>query len=73
MKIKKEGLSEREIEILECIALGLNSPEIAEKLFISVHTVRTHRKNIIKKLQLESGYELLLYAVKHHSQKNTKK
>lgn len=73
MKTKKEGLSEREIEILELIAAGLNSPEIADKLFLSVHTVRTHRKNIIKKLGLQGGYELLLYAVKHYSNKNTKK
>lgn len=70
MKTKKEGLSDREIEVLELIAQGLKSPEIADKLFISVHTVRTHRKNIIRKLQLEGGHELLLYAVKHHSGKN---
>lgn len=66
MKTKKQGLSSREIEILEYIAEGLNSPEIAEKLFISVHTVRTHRKNIIKKLQLKKGYELVSYAIKYH-------
>lgn len=69
MKTKKEGLSEREIEILELLAEGLSSPQIADRLFLSVHTVRTHRKNIIKKLGLAGGYELLLYAVKHYSDK----
>lgn len=72
MKTKKQGLSQREVEVLQAIAQGLNSPQIAEKLFISVHTVRTHRKNIIKKLKLEGGYDLRLYAAKHYSDKNSK-
>lgn len=44
------ALSQRETELVHLIAEGLTNNEIAEKLFLSVHTVKTHRKNIIKKL-----------------------
>jgi two-component system NarL family response regulator len=49
---KKEipALSPRETELVHLIAEGLTNNEIAAKLFLSVHTVKTHRKNIIKKL-----------------------
>ncbi len=42
-------LTHREFEIIQMISKGLNSEEIAEKLFISVHTVNTHRRNILGK------------------------
>jgi len=44
------SLSSRETELVHLIAEGMTNKEIAEKLFLSVHTVKTHRKNIIKKL-----------------------
>ncbi len=44
------NLSAREIEIIKLIAEGLTNNEISEKLFISIHTTKTHRKNILKKL-----------------------
>lgn len=44
-------LSCREMEIIQLIEVGLSSKEIAEKLFLSVHTVNTHRGNILKKTQ----------------------
>jgi two-component system, NarL family, invasion response regulator UvrY len=59
----KENLTEREIEIIKLITEKYTNPEIAEKLFISIHTVYTHRKNIMKKLQLKSPVELILYAI----------
>ncbi|HEY4323919.1 MAG TPA: response regulator transcription factor [Mucilaginibacter sp.] len=43
-------LSLRETELIRLITEGLTNKEIAEKLFLSIHTVKTHRKNIIKKL-----------------------
>lgn len=43
-------LSSREAEIVQLIADGLTNKEIADRLYISIHTIRTHRKNIIKKL-----------------------
>jgi len=45
-----EPLSEREIEVLQLIAEGLTNPEIATRLFLSLHTVKTHTRNIYGKL-----------------------
>ena len=59
----KDNLTEREIEIIKLITEKYTNPEIAEKLFISIHTVYTHRKNIMRKLQLKSPVELILYAI----------
>lgn len=57
------SLSQRETEITTLIAKGMTSKEIAVKLFLSPHTVNTHRKNIMKKLGVKSTSELVLYAV----------
>ncbi len=56
-------LSAREIEIVRHVASGLIAKEIAGKLNLSTHTIYTHRKNIMKKLQIGSTSELVLYAV----------
>lgn len=55
-------LSDREMEIVKLIAKGKPSAEIARHLIISVHTVNSHRKNILKKLGLKSPTELIIYA-----------
>ena len=57
------SLSERELEIIKHIADGYTTKCIALKLFLSFHTVNTHRKNIFKKLNVHSASELILYAV----------
>ncbi len=57
-------LSQRETEIVQLIAEGLTGREIAGKLFLSHHTVSTHRKNILKKLRVNSTSELILYAIR---------
>jgi DNA-binding NarL/FixJ family response regulator len=57
-------LSDRELEIITQIALGLSTLEISEKLFISPHTVKTHRKNINFKLGIHNPAELLIFAKK---------
>src|ERR1700761_9384407 len=56
-------LSAREIEIVHLVAEGLTNKEIADKLFLSFHTVKTHRKNIIKKLgfSFKNATELVLF------------
>lgn len=58
--IKK--LTKRENEICKLIGLGFNSKEIARLLNLSIHTVRTHRKNTIKKLKLSGSGQLEKYA-----------
>ena len=52
-------LSTREVEIIQCVACGNNSKEIATKLFISEHTVKTHRRNIMHKLNVKTSAELI--------------
>ncbi len=56
-------LSEREKEILKYVAMGYTNKEIADKLFLSVHTVMTHRKNITAKLGIKTISGLTLYAI----------
>lgn len=58
-------LTEREKDVLRLIAQELTSHEIADKLFISFHTVETHRKNLISKLQVKNIAGLVKYAVQH--------
>ena len=50
----REQLSTREKEIIVCVVKGMTNKQIAEKLFISTHTVITHRRNIAAKLQIHS-------------------
>jgi two-component system nitrate/nitrite response regulator NarL len=57
-------LSRREKEVLEHIAEGLTNPQIAEKLFISLHTVDTHRKNILTKFNVNNTAALIKLAVR---------
>lgn len=48
------NLSLREVEVLQLISIGLNSNEISEKLQLSANTIKTHRRNILKKLQVKN-------------------
>ncbi len=59
-------LSDRETEVLICLAKGLISKEIADKLNISVHTVNSHRKNITRKTGIKSIAGLAVYAMLHN-------
>ena len=56
------NLSKREVQILGLLSEGLISKEIADKLFISVHTVNTHRQRIISKLKVTNITEAVSYA-----------
>ncbi len=56
-------LSEREIEVLRLIAQEYSNGEIAEKLFISIRTVDTHRRNLLEKLQVKNTVGLVKYAI----------
>lgn len=59
----KDALSEREKEIIVGVVKGLTNKEIADQLFISIHTVLTHRRNIAKKLEIHSPAGLVIYAI----------
>lgn len=57
-------LSAREVEVITLIAEGLTNVEISEKLFLSKHTINTHRKNIMNKLGVKNTAGIVMYAVK---------
>lgn len=60
---EKDSVSIREKEIIALVAKGLTNKEIAEKLYLSVHTVITHRRNIARKLEIHSATGLTIYAI----------
>lgn len=59
--LKQFGISKRENEIIQLIKDGLTNHQIAGKLFLSIYTVETHRKNIMQKLQLKSPSALFKF------------
>lgn len=61
---KKQSLSKREQEIFELICQGYTGQNIGLTLHISKHTVETHRKNILRKLDVSSSVELIRFAVR---------
>ena len=62
-KSSQDGLSQREKEIITCVVKGMSNKEIADHLFISIHTVITHRRNIARKLEIHSPTLLTVYAI----------
>ncbi len=60
---EQEQLSDRELDVLKLLVTGLSNKEIADKLFISIHTVVSHRKNITQKTGIKSQAGLTIYAI----------
>lgn len=60
---EQQSLSAREKEIVVCVVKGMTNREIADRLFLSTHTVITHRRNIARKLQIHSASGLTIYAI----------
>ena len=63
-KLEKIPLTNREIEVLQQVAHGLSNKQVAAELNISLRTVEVHKSNIMKKLELYSTAELVIYAIK---------
>jgi len=61
----EQALTERELFVLRLVASGAGNMEIAQKLSISINTVKSHLKNILDKLQLENRTQAATYALKH--------
>lgn len=57
------NLTPREYEVLELITRGKTTAQIAEDLHLSIHTINSHRKNILRKLNMNSPAELIVYAL----------
>jgi DNA-binding NarL/FixJ family response regulator len=63
---EQQQLSGRELEVLKLIISGLSNKEIADALFISTHTVMSHRKNISAKTGIKSQAGLTIYAISNN-------
>lgn len=63
-KTTDDCITKKEIEIIKLLADGLSTKDIAAKLYLSGHTVNTHRRNILRKLKFNNTSELVMYAVK---------
>jgi DNA-binding NarL/FixJ family response regulator len=61
----EQALTERELLVLRLVASGASNQDIADKLTISINTVKSHLKNILDKLQLENRTQAATYALKH--------
>jgi NarL family two-component system response regulator LiaR len=57
--LQRLGISKREYEVLELIALGLSNQEIAERLFVSVNTIKTHSSHLFMKLEARRRTEAI--------------
>ncbi|MGY3711918.1 response regulator transcription factor [Lactococcus petauri] len=60
-----DNLSKREMEVLKILAHGLSNQEIADQLFISLKTVKTHVSNIFNKLEVNDRTQATIYAIQH--------
>lgn len=58
-------LSERELQVLSLIAEGLTNNEIGDRIFLSAHTVATHRKNLMRKFEASNNVDLVIRAIKN--------
>ena len=63
---RQRNLSAREMEVFKLFAEGFSNREIADKLFISVRTVETHKNNIMKKINLKTTVDLVKFAIKNN-------
>ena len=62
-RVARSGLSEREMEVLECLGRGRTTSQIAEELFISENTVKTHVRHILEKLDASNRSDAVIKAV----------
>ncbi len=65
-KVIQEELTAREKDVLKLVCEGLRSKEIAEKLFISTHTVESHRRNMMSKFNLNTSSKLVQFAFRNN-------
>ena len=62
---EKAGLTKREMEILALVSMGAKNDEIADKLYISPHTVKTHLYNLFKKINVDNRFQAALWAAQN--------
>ncbi len=64
--LKQFQLTKRELELLQLIKQNYTNQQMADKLFLSIYTVETHRKNIMQKLQLKNPVELTRFIMQYN-------
>jgi len=64
--LQRYKISKRELEVIRCIKQNLTNQQIADKLFLSIYTVETHRKNIMAKLEVKKTAALVKFAIEHN-------
>ena len=62
---KEVKFSNRELDVLKLLAKGYTSNQIAEELFVSINTINTHRKSLLKKAKVNKTAHLVSFALKH--------
>ncbi|MBK7212538.1 MAG: response regulator transcription factor [Bacteroidales bacterium] len=65
-RIKETQLSKRELEVLRLFAEGFSNQEIADKLFISIRTVESHKNHVMQRLELKSSVDLVKFAIRNN-------
>lgn len=63
--LRRTALTHREMQVLALVSVGATNDEIAEKLYISPHTVKTHLYNVFKKIEVPNRLQAALWAAKH--------
>ena len=63
---KRLGLSQRELEVLELMSAGLSNQEIADKLFVSLNTIKTHSAKIFEKMDVKRRTQAVEMAKRLH-------
>ena len=63
MNLSNNQISEREFQVLESISFGMTVKEIAEKLYLSPHTIISYRRSLLQKLDVKNGAEMIRVAI----------
>lgn len=63
---ENKNLTEREIQVLNYVKAGLNNREVAEKMYLSVHTIKAHLESIYAKLEVHNKIQALVCAIKNN-------
>ena len=67
--MEREGnkkLTARELQVMYYVAEGLNNREVAERMYLSVHTIKAHLESIYSKLSVHNKIQALVYAIKNN-------
>jgi two-component system response regulator NreC len=65
-KEREKSLSTREMEVLKLFAQSFTNKEIADRLFISVRTVESHKNNIMRKINLKTSVDMVKFAIRNN-------